>query len=685
MKRWLGLSILGLAVWVLVAGPAQAEKIKLPERHRKWLEEEVTYIITPRERDVFLKLETDRERDAFIEAFWKQRDPTPGTPQNEFKTEHYRRLSYANDFYGRGTPRPGWRTDRGRTYIVLGPPKGIETYDEVNGVYPTEIWFYQADPGSGLPPAFNIMFFKERGMGDYVFYSPSQNGPRSLVADSMEMYQDDRAAYQTLQSLEPNLAWQTLSLIPSEHVPVGTVSLASNTLMSNVFSAPLAKVDDAYAEALLRYKDAVEVEYTANYIGCEAQTLVAGDGAGGFAVHYSVEPGKLSLDQLGDKFSANFDLNGRLTDPQGRTVYQFDKKFGLELDPSELQSVQATGLALQDMFPVLPGEYKFDLLVKNTVSKEFATYETSLSVPVLPSEAPVLGPPLLAYALQPGRLPAGEKVPFNLGSEQALSQARDVFVPADTLFLVFQVYGLPTGWDSAGRLRFQYLKDGRAVITRDRTPTELAHGEALIESQALGAFAPGYYDLRLSLLDPEGREVQSRTAHFEVSYVSSLARPRILARVVRPDQRGEWDYALGLQALNKGLPDLARSHLSRAFSSNPRDVSFGLGYAQCLFVLKDYQGVLDALRPLLEVENVSPDVSAWMGRASHALARFQEAIGFYRDYLARAGTNLEIMNYMGSCYFQLGDKAQALATWRKSLEVNPNQEQLRRLVDSLSK
>src|SRR5512136_1971269 len=75
-----------------------SSKVVLPERFQRWLNEEVVYIITKRERDVFLQLRTDRERDIFIEAFWKQRDPTPGTPQNEAQEEHQRRLDYANKF-----------------------------------------------------------------------------------------------------------------------------------------------------------------------------------------------------------------------------------------------------------------------------------------------------------------------------------------------------------------------------------------------------------------------------------------------------------------------------------------------------------------------------------------------------------------------------------------------------------
>ncbi len=87
---------------IIICLPAGTEtRSPLPARYQQWLTEEVAYIIAARERDVFLALKTDRERDIFIEAFWKQRDPSPGTERNEFKDEHYRRLEYANTFYGR--------------------------------------------------------------------------------------------------------------------------------------------------------------------------------------------------------------------------------------------------------------------------------------------------------------------------------------------------------------------------------------------------------------------------------------------------------------------------------------------------------------------------------------------------------------------------------------------------------
>lgn len=96
---------------------------EIPRYYRAWVEEDVHWIIRPEERAAFEKLSTDSERDQFVEQFWRRRDPTPETEENEYKEEHYRRLAYSNvHFAARG---PGWKSDRGRAYIVLGPPDEI--------------------------------------------------------------------------------------------------------------------------------------------------------------------------------------------------------------------------------------------------------------------------------------------------------------------------------------------------------------------------------------------------------------------------------------------------------------------------------------------------------------------------------------------------------------------------------
>src|ERR1700684_3488672 len=105
---------------------------ELATPYKKWLEEEVPYIISDEERSAFLQLQTNEEREQFIEGFWQRRDPTPDTVENEFKEEHYRRIAYANERFASGVP--GWSTDRGRIYIIWGPPDEIDTHPS-GGIY----------------------------------------------------------------------------------------------------------------------------------------------------------------------------------------------------------------------------------------------------------------------------------------------------------------------------------------------------------------------------------------------------------------------------------------------------------------------------------------------------------------------------------------------------------------------
>jgi GWxTD domain-containing protein len=139
---------------------AKALKIELSKTYKKWLDEDVRWIITDEEKSAFMQLSNDEERDQFIEAFWQRRDPTPDTEENEFKEEHYRRIAYANEHYAAGIP--GWKSDRGRTYIVFGPADEIESHpsggsyerpmEEGGGetsTFPFETWRYRYLEGIG--------------------------------------------------------------------------------------------------------------------------------------------------------------------------------------------------------------------------------------------------------------------------------------------------------------------------------------------------------------------------------------------------------------------------------------------------------------------------------------------------------------------------------------------------------
>jgi GWxTD domain-containing protein len=170
--------ILAITAAVVLTAWQQQPQVSPPlaTPYTKWLNEDVAYIITDQERAAFKRLQTDEEREHFIEQFWLRRDPTPGTPENEFKEEHYRRIAYANQHYA--SRIPGWKTDRGRIYIIYGPPHEIEahpsggTYQRPAGegggttvTYPFEQWRYRFIEGVGTNVI--IEFVDVTGTGEY--------------------------------------------------------------------------------------------------------------------------------------------------------------------------------------------------------------------------------------------------------------------------------------------------------------------------------------------------------------------------------------------------------------------------------------------------------------------------------------------------------------------------------------
>jgi GWxTD domain-containing protein len=156
---------------------------------QRWLDEDVAYIATPEERAAYLSLSIDAQRERFIEEFWLRRDPTPGTPQNEYKDEHYQRIAYANDHFGTSLtspPTPGWKTDRGRIYIMYGKPDEIESHPS-GGRYDRPI-----EQGGGTINTFPFEVWRYRyieGIGKEVlleFVDSSMSGEYRLTIDTSE-------------------------------------------------------------------------------------------------------------------------------------------------------------------------------------------------------------------------------------------------------------------------------------------------------------------------------------------------------------------------------------------------------------------------------------------------------------------------------------------------------------------
>jgi GWxTD domain-containing protein len=162
------LALLSLPCW-----PAHARTIHNLKPYEKWLNEDVRWIINDQERAEFEKLSDDIQRDQFVEAFWERRNPTPGATGNTFKEEHYRRLAYSNEHFAQGIP--GWKTDRGRFYVMYGPPDNVVRHVAVyraprpgelqKGAYNSEEWRWKYIEGLGCNV---ILVFEDTcGCGEY--------------------------------------------------------------------------------------------------------------------------------------------------------------------------------------------------------------------------------------------------------------------------------------------------------------------------------------------------------------------------------------------------------------------------------------------------------------------------------------------------------------------------------------
>ncbi|MDH5742715.1 MAG: GWxTD domain-containing protein [Candidatus Aminicenantes bacterium] len=666
----------------------------LPQRYKKWLEEEVVYIITSKEEKVFKQLETDKQRDLFMEEFWRQRDPTPGTPQNEFRDEHYRRIEYANRFFSRGTPKPGWKTERGRVYIILGEPISRDRFPNSHYIYPTEMWFYQGNVSQGLPPFFYLVFFKRWGAGDFELYSPLRDGTHKLLpATSHELSPPERSfadsqrmrgrtagggvAYEILKErVSAELADATLSLIPGSHPPV-----ESDRLLGEVNSYPQRSVDDEYTYEFLEHKGVVEVSHSVYYIGNTSVVKIIQDEPGLFFVHYSIEPQNLSVNAYEDKYYSNIKITGRVTDSKGKTVFQYEKEYPLEFSKEQIKQVKLIPMAIQDSFPLVPGNYKFNLLLQNTVSKEFTSLEREIIIPES-REAFWMGDLVFAFGGKKDK--ESLKSSFKVGETRLYPCLRKEFTPQDTLYLFFQLYGLSEELREGGWVKYTFFKGGKEQHVKKREIKEYGIGMNFFEEFPLLDFPPSRYLISVSVLNKDEQEVLFREESFTVAS-EIYTRPWIQFKRYPGSGDPVYSFTRGVQLLNKGEMEKAEDELGKAYEMDPEREDFAIVYAGALLTRGANEDVKRMLMPFVEKQLSDDNLYYILGRAHQGLGEYEEAISFYLKYISHQGVSFAALNSIGECYFQLQNHKEALRAWEKSLEINPDQPEIKKKVEGIKK
>ena len=671
-----------LLICISLHGESQSDLIKkLPPQHRRWLSEEVVYIITPAEKEVFLQLETDRERDTFISAFWKQRNPNPNLPENEYKKEHYRRLAYVNNWFGKDSPAPGWRTDQGRIYITLGEPHQIERFENVSEIYPVIIWFYQGMAPLGLPDSFSVVFFKQSGFGEYELYSPIKFGPQSL----MRNYEGDPTkyldAYNKLSGIEPNVAQVSLSLISNEPIS-NTPSLASDLLIrEKIPQAPQRKVNNIYAKNFLKYRGEVEIDYADNYMESSSQLNVVRDRSGYYFIHYLIEPKRLSLEEYKGKFYTTIEISGNISDRSGKMLTQISRKIPIELSEGQMRMVKDKLFSFQDMLPVIPGSYHITIFMKNLTTKEFTSMEKDFDIPA--GDKMAMSQLLLANRVSNAAGTAVYK-PFRFGNRHLLPSPRNDFLASDDLVLCFQLNGLTPELEKNASLEISLFRRGEKVLNREKLLRDINSLPDVLETISLKGQSPAYYNIKVALLDGGKKEILAENADFYITPLPALPRPWVMSVPTAADDFSTFLNELGRQYLQGRNLDRALSLLEQAYLKSPGQVRFGLDYCLVLLQKKEYAKAKAVALPLVK-EKSQFEFALPLGQACQGLGQFEDAIANYAEYITHFGANINVFNQIGECFFRLGDKAEALKAWEKSLELNPKQSRIKEKVDSLKK
>ena len=657
--------------------------------HQDWLEL-VAYLILPVERDVFLRLGNDRDRDLFIETFWKQRDPTPGTPANEYREEILKRFSYVNRIFHRSSPREGWRTDQGRIYMILGPPVSIERFNNL-GIHPCEAWSYYGDPRKNLPSAFNLLFWQRGGVGEYRLYDPLSDGPARLLANQYEHPEslDYEELYDRIREIAPTLADVAFTMVPGEVSYDFSPSVRNTMIMADIFESPKKDINPSYATHFMNYRALVSTEYLTNFVENDSTVTIVREPVTGLPfVHFSVSPRNLNVDYYEPKneyyCSYRLDVSLRV----GETaVFQYNRDFPLSFPEAQVDRVKANGVAIEDAFPVAEGSYKLSILLQNTVGKEFTLVEKNIVVP--PDDGrPGLSEPFLGYRLE--TYARDLLLPFKEGDKKVVVDPKVTFATSDSLAVLVLARNITDELRREGEVRviFQGLREQNPVRKTARVKlSDLPPRRTLAVTQILAAkeLEPDYYELRIELAGGDGAVLDEKRTGFIASPSEALGHPIAHAKGFPLAVQFQFLYMLAGQHEKSGRAAQALEFYDRAYGMNPDNGEGGAMFGAFLVRTGSFDRALEVAERLFRDEKRRFDGWLIKGQALLGKKQYAEAVAALAEANKIYNSDTQVLNALGEAYWGAGEKARALQALDASLKLNPEQPGVRKLRDEIAR
>ena len=659
---------------------------ELPERYRSWLEEQVRYVITQPERDAFLKLASDQQRERFVELFWEHRDPTPGTPANEAREEHARRWEHVRTF-GRGTYKKGWQTDRGRIYMLLGEPVHVKHYTEAGSFRPMELWFYDAPPLAlgELPAQFYLLFFK-KGASDYRLYDPFTDGPRALATGPTLAHAPLSRVLDLLrQEVDYEVAHASLSFDPGDAVSFSNpqASLANALILAGIEKLPLKIEPPDYAEALVQGRELIRTEYSFTSLRARTHFAVLYDRAAQPFLHFAwqMAPESVTMGQHDGRYYFAYDVNLQLLDPQGRVVDTFNDLVTSTMSAEEYERRKAGPIGYENRVPMIPGRYRATLTLRDRIQKTFSSVDAEVAT----WEASALGASELEQAFQLGKPEAGKEFPFELAGVKFLPNLTREYLPGGQLWLLYQLLRPASGTSGTEPRRAVYriLQDQRVVLEESNQVepmTERTH--AVVKNLVLPAELRGGFQIELQLLDEDGGTLVTRGATASVAAGPVILRPQFLIRPVLGAGHYAYDLRRAQQLLRGGSPESAIALLRRGLlkSSDSGDLRRLLG--RLLIQQRQDAEAIEVLEPRFRQAPNDVEALRLLAVASERSGRLRDAVRYGRILLEQEETP-ETLNALSRIYLTLGQGSEARALLERSLVLRPDQEGARAALERL--
>lgn len=517
------------------AGTASVKEVKkrqkelykeLGPQDKIWLDEEIADIITPQEREAFLELSTNEEREQFRESFWERRNPDRESPINTAKEEHYRRLAYADEHFSSGIP--GRKTDRGRIYIIWGSPDEIDAHP-TGGTYERPI-----HQGGGQSSAYPWEVWRNRhleGIGENIeieFVDPTGSGEYHIALDPCEkdaLAQVPGAGLSLSEMLGRASKADRFTNSNGTTCPMPLGMSAANNEFDNLdryFRVQHAPQHFRDLEEKISSRIVVNqlpFQYRADFLRATSNTVLV-------PITVQLRNRDLSFQSKQGLRSAVLDLYGRISDPGGRIVRTFEDVISRDFPESLFQPSLDLSSIYQKSVPLRSGLYRLDLVIKDTSNGNIGTLSAALRVPQFEEGKLDASSLILADQIEPvatAQIAAGQ---FVLGAYKVRPRLSQEFSSTDSLGIYLQLYNLKVDEAThktkafvAYRIVEAQTKNQTEVWRAVETADHLHQGGEQLTIERLipvSSLASGRYRVEVTAIDLLTNDTVIRAAEFTV-------------------------------------------------------------------------------------------------------------------------------------------------------------------------